>query len=209
MIKLKNILFEAPETSFTAELIDFNKSSLTAGQMIFDYIRSHEKFVPFTYDDKAGYPPKPYDKSKGAPIGRLTIGYGTTNTQHAFPDNKITKLEAERISANDINEAAKCIRRWQSDAKAGDANQRKLTINMYRAMIDFVYNNGCSLSRNGKVFELIEQGEYKSAYVTIKNGEWGHPERRNTTAELFAKDGFPHKFINKHKTQFIGNFKTK
>lgn len=37
----------------------------------------------------------------------------------------------------------------------------------------------------------------------------GHPERRNTTAELFAKDGFPHKFINKHKTQFIGNFKTK
>jgi GH24 family phage-related lysozyme (muramidase) len=76
-------------------------------------------------------------------------------------------------------------------------------------MIDFVYNNGCSLSRNGKVFELIEQGEYKSAYDTIKNGEWGHPERRNTTAELFAKDGFPHKFINKHKTQFIGNFKTK
>ena len=60
-----------------------------------------------------------------------------------------------------------------------------------------------------KVFELIEQGEYKSAYDTIKNGEWGHPERRNTTAELFAKDGFPHKFINKHKTQFIGNFKTK
>ena len=120
MIKLKNIFFEAPESSFTGELIDFNKSSLTAGQMIFDYIRSHEKFVPFTYDDKAGYPPKPYDKSKGAPIGRLTIGYGTTNTQHAFPDNKITKLEAERISANDINEALVYMDNPAKKAKADE-----------------------------------------------------------------------------------------
>jgi len=44
--------------------------------------------------------------------------------------------------------------------------------------------------------------------IKLKNILFEAPET-SFTAELFAKDGFPHKFINKHKTQFIGNFKTK
>jgi GH24 family phage-related lysozyme (muramidase) len=209
MIKLKDILLEAPKTNFSAELIDFNESNISAGQMIFDYIRSHEKFVPFTYDDNAGYPPKPYDKSKGAPKGRLTIGYGTTDPEHAYPGNKITEQEAKRLSVTGINDAADCVRRWQSRTNEFDAHQRKITLSMFRALIDFVYNVGCSAAVNGAMFDSIESGDYEDAYTRLKTGNWGHESRRTETAELFAQEGFPSRHINTANPQFVANFKTK
>jgi GH24 family phage-related lysozyme (muramidase) len=209
MIKLKDILLETPETNFSAELIDFNESNVSAGQMIFDYVRSHEKFAPFTYDDLAGYPPKPYDKSKGAPKGRLTIGYGTTDPEYAYPGNKITDQEAKRLSVAGINDAAACIRRWQGRTTEFDAHQRKITLSMFRALIDFVYNVGCHSAVNGAVFESIESGDYDDAYTRLKTGEWGHESRRTDTAELFAQEGFPSRYINTANPQFVANFKTK
>lgn len=209
MIKLKDILLETPETNFSPELIDFNDSNVSAGQMIFDYIRSHEKFVPFTYDDKAGYPPKPYDKSKGAPKGRLTIGFGTTDPEYAYPGNEITEEEAKRLSVAGINEAADCVRRWQGRTNEFDAHQRKITLSMFRALIDFVYNVGCSAAVNGAVFDSIESGDYEDAYSRLKTGNWGHESRRLETAELFAKEGLPNRYINTSNSQFLANFKTK
>ena len=47
------------------------------------------------FDDKAFFPPKPYDPNSGSPKGTLTIGYGTTNPEIIKKYlNKMTKEEA-------------------------------------------------------------------------------------------------------------------
>lgn len=195
MIKLKDILKEEGPGLDVSPFYDFNKTSLKAGQELFDHIFTHEGFVEYTYDD--GYfPPKKY--VAGTPVKRkLTIGYGTTNPKYAFPGNTITEPEARKLAATDINAAADCVRRWQSRAKPTDANKRKLTINMYRSLIDFVYNVGCSAAVNGGVFSAVEAGDYQKAHDLLKTGNWGHDKRRVANAKLFAKDGIlemPKKF---------------
>lgn len=166
--------------------LDFQKGTgNVAGQYIFDYIRKHEGFVPHTYDD--GYfPPRKY--TGGKVKGKLTIGYGTTDPQYAKANNQIDKETAKQLSAKDINAAADCIKRWQSRNK-NDFNNRKLTLGMYRALIDMAYNVGCNKLVNGQTIRLIEQGKYKSAYNRILNGNWGHDKRRQETAKLFCSSG--------------------
>lgn len=162
----------------------------SAGQPIFDYIRGKEGFVPFVYDDKAGYPPKPYDPNSGKPKGKLTIGYGTTNPEIIKKYlNKMSQEEALKLSAEDINNAAECVKRWQKSVKEGDKNGRKLTKGMYMAMIDLAYNMGCSGLRNSKLISDIESGNYSAAADKIENGDWGHDSRRKETRELFCKNG--------------------
>ena len=113
------------------KFLNFNDPGNTAGQFIFDYIRGFEGFVSYTYDD-AVFPSVEF--TGGTPIGTLTIGYGTTDPQYAKPGNRIDKETAKMLSARDINEAADCIKRWQDR----DPENRRITINMYRAMIDMV-----------------------------------------------------------------------
>lgn len=127
--QLKSIIENTKEK---ANFIDWR--STVAGQPIFDYVRKHEKFVPYTYDD-AYFPPKKFTKGK-TKKGTLTIGYGTTNPDYAFPGNVIDKSTGEKISHPDIQNAADCIKRWQSRVKKGDKNQRKLTRGMYYVMTD-------------------------------------------------------------------------
>lgn len=159
-----------------------------AGQEVFDHVRGLEEFVPFVYDDKAGYPPKPYDPNSGSPKGTLTIGYGTTN-----PDiiqkylNKITQEEANRLSAEDINDAAQIVKDWQSE----DPENRKLTKGMYIALIDMAYNRGPGNFKQSGVLKQITNGNYKQAAQEILNGKgiWGHPERLKKDYEMFCRDG--------------------
>ena len=80
---------------------------------------------------------------------------------------------------------------------------------MFRALIDFVYNVGCSAAVNGAVFESIEAGDYEDVYTRLKTGNWGHESRRLETAELFAQEGFPNRYINTANLQSMANFKTK
>lgn len=160
---------------------NFNDPGNNAGQFIFDYIRNFEKFVPFTYDDSI-FPSIPF--KGGIPKGTLTIGYGTTDPQYAKPGNVISKEEAEEYSARDINVAADCIKRWQNR----DPENRRITINMYRAMIDMVYNMGCSKFVNSEIIGAIENKSYRLAARMIKNADWGNETRRQSTSELFIKD---------------------
>jgi len=160
---------------------NFNDSGNSAGQFIFDYIRGFEKFVPFTYDD-AVYPSVPF--KSGKPKGKLTIGYGTTDPQYAKPGNRIDKDLAKKLSARDINNSADCIKRWQNR----DPENRKLTINMYRAMIDMVYNMGCNRLVNSEMIKAIENKNYRLASRMIKNADWGNENRRQSTSQLFIKD---------------------
>ena len=181
--QLKSIIENTKEK---ANFIDWR--SAVAGQPIFDYVRKHEKFVPYTYDD-AYFPPKKFTKGK-TKKGTLTIGYGTTNPDYAFPGNVIDKSPGEKISQPDIQNAADCIKRWQSRVKKDDKNQRKITRGMYFVMTDMVYNIGCSAFINSPtLINHIEKGNYKSASKAIKDGNWGHPERREEASKLFCEEG--------------------
>ena len=160
---------------------NFNDPGLSAGQFIFDYVRDFEKFVPFTYDDYV-FPSIPF--KGGNPKGTLTIGFGTTDPQYAKPGNRIDLKTAETLSAKDINDAADCIKRWQSR----DKDNRRITINMYRAMIDMVYNMGCNKFVNSQMIGAIENKNYRLAARMIKNADWGNETRRQSTSELFIKD---------------------
>ena len=98
--------------------------------------------------------------------------------------------EAEKLSKPDIQEAANCIKRWQSRATDKDHNERKLTMSMYMAMADIAYNTGCSAFIRTKGISKIETGKFKSAQSWIENDlDWGHPKRRKETADLFCRDG--------------------
>jgi len=159
-----------------------------AGQEVFDHVRGLEEFVPFVYDDKAGYPPKPYDPNSGSPKGKLTIGYGTTNPEIIKKYlNKISQEEADRLSAEDINGAAETVREWQSE----DPENRKLTKGMYIALIDMAYNRGEGNFRQSGVLKQITNGNYKQAAQEILNGKgiWGHPDRLKKDYEMFCRDG--------------------
>ena len=178
------------QKSFKSKFVDWRARS--AGQPIFDYIRQWEDFVPFTYDDHY-FPPRVFTGSTSNAKGTLTIGYGTTDPKYAYPGNTITKKIAEQISQPDIQEAADCIKRWQSRAKPGDKfsfNNRKITSGMYYVMSDIVYNMGCQAFIKTKTIEKIEQGEYKKAKDFIQNKlEWGHQKRKDQAAITFCKDG--------------------
>ena len=159
-----------------------------AGQEVFDHVRGLEEFVPFVYDDKAGYPPKPYDPNSGSPKGKLTIGYGTTDPEIIQKYlNKISQEEADRLSAEDINSAAETVREWQSE----DPENRKLTKGMYIALIDMAYNRGEGNFRQSGVLKQITNGNYKQAAQEILNGKgiWGHPDRLKKDYEMFCRDG--------------------
>ncbi len=159
-----------------------------AGQEVFDHVRGLEEFVPFVYDDKAGYPPKPYDPNSGSPKGKLTIGYGTTDPEIIQKYlNKISQEEADRLSAEDINSAAETVREWQSE----DPENRKLTKGMYIALIDMTYNRGEGNFRQSGVLKQITNGNYKQAAQEILNGKgiWGHPDRLKKDYEMFCRDG--------------------
>lgn len=61
---------------------------------------------------------------------------------------------------------------------------------MYRAMIDIVYNIGCNAFIHSPTLIVdIEKGNYKKASETIRKGDWGHKERRESTANLFCSSG--------------------
>ena len=159
----------------------------TAGQEVFDHIRGFEKFVPYVYDD-AVFPSKPYDPNSGSPKGTLTIGYGTTNPEIIQKYlNKMTQEEAMRLSAEDIKDAAKAVKDWQSK----DPENRKLTKGMYIALIDMAYNRGRTNFMQSGVLKQITKGNYKQAAQEILNGKgiWGHPERLKDDYEMFCRDG--------------------
>ena len=69
-----------------------------------------------------------------------------------------------------------------------DPENRKLTINMYRAMIDMVYNMGCNRLVNSEMIKAIENKNYRLASRMIKNADWGNEIRRQSTSQLFIKD---------------------
>jgi GH24 family phage-related lysozyme (muramidase) len=191
---IKEITKEIPKNkSVKNKMYHWYEKGKSAGQEIFDYIRGHEGFREFVYDDKGPWPRIKFDPKKHKQKGTLTIGYGTTDTdiikKYLKSGKEMSEEEAKRLSVIDINDAAECVKRWQKDSKSTDKNDRKLTKGMYMAMIDMAYNRGCGGLRNSGFIKEVEKGNYKNASNKIENGSWGHPKRRKTTKELFCRDG--------------------
>tara|TARA_R100000664_G_C2758174_1_gene146861 strand:+ start:1336 stop:1944 length:609 start_codon:yes stop_codon:yes gene_type:complete len=192
-----SLLLEETKPSF----LDFQKGSGNyAGQELFDYVRKWEgdvygNHIPYVYDDKRKWEKgKPVKYTGGTKYGTLTIGFGTTDPtiikEYLNTGKEMTLSTAQSLTIPDINEAARCIKSWQSRAKKGDKNNRLLTIGMYRAMIDIVYNIGCNAFIHSPTLIVdIEKGNYKKASATIRKGNWGHKERRESTANLFCSSG--------------------
>lgn len=185
----------------TPTFLDFQKGTgNVAGQELFDHIRKHEgdvygNHIPYVYDDMRKWKEgTPIRYTGGTIYGTLTIGFGTTQESiiQEYRDNnkEMTLQTAKALTVPDINEAARCIKSWQSRATTGDTNNRLLTLGMYRAMIDIAYNIGCNAFIHSPTLIVdIEQGNYKKASNTIINGDWGHNERRIATSTLFCSSG--------------------
>lgn len=198
LINQLTLLIEQESVNF----YDWNKKS--AGQPIFDYLRRNEgdvkgNHIPYVYDDKVKWVYNKHKKMKmppkytgGTTYGTLTIGWGTTDPAviKTYMNKTMSVSEAEKLSKPDIQEAANCIKRWQSRATDKDHNERKLTTSMYIAVADIVYNLGCSAFIRTQGISKIETGKFKSAQSWIRNDlDWGHPERKDETADLFCRDG--------------------
>jgi len=201
-MKLINQLTLLIEQEESINFYDWNKKS--AGQPIFDYLRRNEgdvegNHIPYVYDDKVKWVYNKHKKMKmppkytgGTKYGTLTIGWGTTDPAviKAYMNKTMSVTQAEKLSKPDIQEAANCIKRWQTRANDKDHNERKLTMSMYMAMSDIVYNTGCSAFIKTQGISKIETGKFKSAQSWIENElDWGHPKRRKETANLFCRDG--------------------
>ena len=166
---------------------DFTLDGNVASQGLWDHIREYESLRTFVYDD-AVYPSVEYKGSKSDSVGTLTIGYGHTGDD-VYPGQKITEKEANEFLKKDVNNAADCVKRWIKRQKVRDnkdgTKYHLLTQGLYDAMIDVVYNRGCSWFVNSKILSNIESGSYESVKQMINNLS-GDKSRWIKTSEFFT-----------------------
>lgn len=94
--------------------------------------------------------------------GILTIGYGHTGPD-VTPGMVITQAQAEALLANDIQSAASCV---------NTAIIVSLTQPEFDALVDFVYNIGCSAFCRSTLRNLINLEQYSDAAQQFKL--WDH-----------------------------------
>lgn len=124
--------------------------------------------------------------------GMITIGYG-----HAEPEksskyavgDKITKEEAEKIFIEDVNIAAKGVKRIFEQWKA-DGNIVKITQGQYDAMVSMAFNMGISGLRQTEFIQELKKRNFKEAAeliktTGIKKGFSGLEDRRESEYEMF------------------------
>lgn len=165
------------------ESLDFNSAPIPRLNNIINHIKKYEEFVPYTYDD-AYYPPKKVQPGKSCK-GRCTIGYGTTDAAKAKPGATVSESVASSWLTDFVeDECIPCIKRWQKDTKT------KVTPSIFEALIDVVYNKGCSGFRKSPIATELENNNVVRAAEVLKNWEgWGNKNRREAVYINFFKKG--------------------
>jgi GH24 family phage-related lysozyme (muramidase) len=150
---------------------------------IINHIKKYEEFVGFTYDD-ASYPPKKVEPGKSC-RGTCTIGYGTTDPAKAKPGATVSESVASSWLTDFVeDECIPCIKRWQKDTKT------KVTPSIFEALIDVVYNKGCSGFRKSPIATQLEKKNVVGAGDELKNWQgWGNKNRREAVYNNFFKRG--------------------
>jgi len=165
------------------ESLDFNVVPIPRLNNIISHIKKFEEFVPFTYDD-ASYPPKKVEPGKSC-RGTCTIGYGTTDKNKAKPGATVTEPVASTWLTDFVqDECIPCLKRWQRDTKT------KVTPSIFEALIDVVYNKGCSGFRKSPIATQLEKKNVVGAGDELKNWQgWGNKNRREAVYNNFFKRG--------------------
>jgi lysozyme len=172
--QLKRLIIESDNRSDGTKLI--------ASQNFWDWLRWHE-----------GSPIK-----KGEPILKAykdtvdvwTIGYGHTG-EEAYQRNVISKSKANELFIKDVNEAAKCVKRFLNSWKEKNHEGYKLKLNEYEALISLVINSGCEGVRTSDFIQKLKKGNYDDAAELIKTyRSKGLKNRRNVEYELFKNSQY-------------------
>ncbi len=166
------------------ESLDFNVVPIPRLNNIISHIKKFEEFVPFTYDD-ASYPPKKVEPGKSC-RGTCTIGYGTTDKNKAKPGATVTEPVASAWLTDFVQEECiPCLKRWQRDTKT------KVTPSIFEALIDVVYNKGCSGFRKSPIATKLENKDIEGAGKELKNwqGWGGNQNRRDAVYKNFFMKG--------------------
>lgn len=162
------------------ERIDGTK--LIASQNFWDWLRWHEGS-----SIKKG---EPMLKAYKDTVGVWTIGYGHTG-EEAYEGNVISKSKANELFIADVNEAAKCVKRFLKFWKKKNHEGYKLKLNEYEALISLVVNSGCDGVRTSDFIQKLKEGDYDGAAELIKTYKSkGLKNRRNAEYELFKNDKY-------------------
>jgi lysozyme len=150
---------------------------LRASQKFWDWLRWHEGSIV-----KKGEPMlKTYKDS----VGVWTIGYGHTGKE-AYKGNVITNDRANELFVNDVNEAAKCVKRFLNTWKKNNNEGYRLKLNEYESIISLVINSGCMGVRTSDFIEKVKNGKYSEAAESILTYKSvGLENRRKGEYELF------------------------
>jgi lysozyme len=118
--------------------------------------------------------------------GIWTIGYG-----HTGPEVKeglsITQSQADDLLEGDISAAVGCVRRMV---------QRPIHQNQFDALVDFVFNLGCSSLAGSTLLGCVNAGRFEEAALEFLR--WNHirgtvakglTRRRKSEVDLFQKAG--------------------
>lgn len=161
------------------QLLDFNSAPIPRLNYIIGHIKKYEEFVGYTYDD-AYYPPKKVESGKSC-NGTCTIGYGTTDPNKAKPGATVDEPTASKWLKDFVeDECIPCIKRWQKDTKT------KVTPLIFQALIDVVYNKGCSGFRRSPIATQLERKNIVGAGNELKNWQgWGNKNRREAVYNNF------------------------
>lgn len=172
--QLKRLIIESDNRSDGTKLI--------ASQNFWDWLRWHEGSLT-----EKGEPLLKAYKDTG---GVWTIGYGHTG-EEAYKGNVISKSRANELFIEDVNEAAKCVKRFLNSWKKKNHEGYKLKLNEYESLISLVFNSGCEGVRTSDFIQKLKKGEYDDAAQLIKTYKSkGLKNRRNVEYELFKNGDY-------------------
>jgi hypothetical protein len=162
-----------------------------------DEPQSYSKTVPsssnvFPYDvlNRFGLGSKESLDFNSAPIPRLTniinhIKKYEEFVPYTYDDATVSESVASSWLTDFVeDECVPCIKRWQKDTKT------KVTPSIFEALIDVVYNKGCSGFRKSPIATELENNNVVRAAEVLKNWEgWGNKNRREAVYINFFKKG--------------------
>lgn len=122
-------------------------------------------------------------QSYKCPSGHWTIGYGTT--KGVYPNQKITKAEAEKFLHEDVARFEAAVNKFVNVP---------LTSNQYAALVSFTYNLGPQALKRSTLLKKINSRQYKLAANEFTKWVYaggqklsGLIRRREAEKQLFLK----------------------
>lgn len=115
-------------------------------------------------------------------VGIWTIGYGHTGPE-VIPGLVIDQATAERFLKIDINSAISCVNSCVS---------APITQGEFDALVDFVFNVGCSSFRRSTMLRMLNDGQYADAAKQF--GLWAYASGKAVAGLLRRREAEAREF---------------